>query len=68
MNGLELRVRETDLDQQRQINLRMEKFFEIAERLRYNIGWRWDEGGFVQRAAARADPVLRVAQLARRKP
>jgi hypothetical protein len=58
---LELRVGKTDLDQKRQAAGAVKKFFEVAERLRHNIRRRRNEDGFVQRAAAGANPVLGVA-------
>src|SRR5262249_46853900 len=67
VNGLELRVRKADLDQQWQITLRVGKCLEIGERLRDDIRGGRNEGGFVQSATARADPVLSAAQLTGRQ-
>jgi hypothetical protein len=64
VDGLELDVGEADLDQLRKVGRGMEELFKIAEELRNILGRRGDEGGVVQRAASRANPVLGATQFA----
>jgi hypothetical protein len=67
-NGLELGVRQADLDEHWLGAVGVEETFEIGKRLRHFVQGRRHEGRFPQRASGRADPVLRGAQLARRDP
>lgn len=62
VNGLELGVGQADLDELREITLGMKICFQVSECGGHFMGRRGDEGGFVEGAAAGADPVLRGAQ------
>ena len=66
MNRFELRVREADLHEKRQVVVLMQEGLEVAERRRDLVGRRRDKGGSGERRTARPDPVLAAPELARR--
>ena len=68
VNGLELHVRERDLDQRRQAVLSVQESLQVTQHAGHHVVRRRHEGRRGERASAGADPVLARAQLAGLEP
>src|SRR5208337_2657071 len=65
MNGFKLCVRQPAVDQHRQRGRVVKEVFKIIERLMHLVDWRRHEGGSLQGAVLRTNPVLAPSKLAR---
>ncbi len=64
MNGLELRVYHSDLDQGWDLGVAMNEALQVAERIHNLIFGRWNERSIGKSAPSVADPVLAGPYLA----
>ncbi|MNJ56097.1 hypothetical protein D3C77_516260 [compost metagenome] len=66
MNGFELRVRQSDADQQRQVRRRMQKTLQVGHVIAHRFRGRRHKDRVGQGGVRRADPVLSGSELAGR--